>query len=179
MFLIAVTGFSIGWGLRFLIPSINKVLANQLEASNVKLAMTLFFIVLGLTALPAGKIAVRIGNFKAMLSGIILTVFCLQLLALNNHHLIIVLILIAIIFSISLVVNGAVPFVLDLTPDNYSGLGVGMYFGGLTAASSLFEVFLSKFGEITLTVGSVGGAIALLIAFLSIALSMQMQNSRI
>lgn len=173
LFLILGTGFGIGWGLRFLIPSINKVLATQLETGEVKLAMTLVFIALGLSALPAGKIATAIGNFKAILLGILATIIFLQLLVLNNNNLIIFSLLTAIIFSFSLVLNGIIPFVLNITPETYTGLGTGMYFAGLTASFSLFEVFLAKFGEITPTTGAMGAAIALLLTFLLIILSMQ------
>jgi MFS family permease len=171
--LIAGTGISIGCALRFLIPSVNKVLASQWGTDRVKLAMTLFFIALGLASLPSGKLANKIGNFKAMLLGLLITVIFSQFLIINHQDSIVFLNLAAIVFGFSMVLNGAIPFVLNLVPEQHSGLGLGMYFGGLTGAFGLFDFVFSKLGEITASLGAKGGAIALISAFILIILSMQ------
>jgi MFS family permease len=178
LFLIGVTGISIGCGLRFFMPTINKILLTEVGQDNIKLTMTLFFIALGLVAIPAGKIANKIGNSQAILIGLLTTTFFLQILVLNKSNSFINLTSIAIICSFSLVLNGAIPFVLNLVPQRNAGLGIGAYFCGFGIAISLFEFIFNKLGEIDIQIGSIGSTIAFLLAFLLIATAKQIYNVR-
>ncbi|MGK7876911.1 MAG: MFS transporter [Xenococcaceae cyanobacterium] len=176
--LILGAGISVGWGLRFLIPTISMVLAQQLSKSNHQLAMMGFFIGLGLVALPAGKLAVKLGNSKAMLIGLGTIVVFLQLLAFIPNGVVVGVAVVVLFAAFSLVLNGAVPFVLGLVPAQRVGLGVGMYFGGFGGAISLFEFVFSQLTKMTPTIGAIGGAIAFLAAALCIALSMGLQKNK-
>ncbi len=167
------TGISIGCGLRFFIPTINNILLTEVGEGNIKLAMTIFLVVLGLIAVPAGNIANKIGNSQAILIGLLTTTFFLQILVLNKSNSIMILTLIAVVCSFSLVLNGVTPFVLSLVPQQHSGLGIGTYFSGFGIATSLFEFIFAKLGEIDIQIGSRSSTIAFLLAFILIAISKQ------
>jgi len=81
-----------------------------------------FFVALALAAIPAGEIAVQIGNRRAMLIGLAaMTGF--SWLILFTHSVVIAGVGIALGASFSLVTNGAIPFALALS--RQGGLGSG------------------------------------------------------
>jgi hypothetical protein len=80
-------------------------------------------------------------------------------------------VLILIVAGFSLIVNGAIPFALGLVPQQWAGLGIGMYFGGFALAMSLFGVLFPQPQGITPFVGAVGGALAFFLAGVCIAMS--------
>jgi MFS family permease len=169
--LIFLTGISVSWGLRFSIPTVSQVLTTEFGTANTKLAMTLFFVFLGLGALPAGKIASQVGNSTAMtIGGWGTIVFLLALLLLPNG-LIKLAAIAGIVFLLSLILNGAVPFALNSVPKSRGGLGVGMYFGGFTGGMSLFNFLGNQFlGDFSFRNGAIGGSVAFLSAVLLIFL---------
>lgn len=176
--LVFMTGFTVGWGLRLLIPTVNKVLTAELGDSYTKLAMTLFFVVLGLAALPAGQIASKLGNSKGMIVGAMGTiVVLLTLLVLPDGIIRIVAIaLIALLFS--LVLNGAIPFALSQVPQSRGGLGVGMYFGGFGGGISLFDFLGTKLSELNFNHGVIACSIAFLLAIVWIAIASNIDNEK-
>ncbi|NES82508.1 MAG: SLC45 family MFS transporter [Moorea sp. SIO2B7] len=174
MGLILATGISVGWGLRFLIPTISKGITLQLGESNTKLAMMGFFVALGLAALPAGKLATKLGNSKAMLIGLVATIFSLQLLVFIPNGFVTGIAIFVLVTGFSLVLNGAVSFVLGAVPEQLSGLGIGIYYGGFGGAISLFDFIFSKLGGIPFTMGAIGGGITFFSAAICIALSIRL-----
>ena len=174
--LIFLTGMSVSWGLRFLIPVINQVLTMELGETNTKLAMTLFFVVLGLAALPAGKIASRLGNSLGMTIGGLGTVIVLLSLLLIPDGLTKIIAIAVLLLFFSLILNGAVPFSLSLVPESRGGLGVGMYFGGFGGGISLFDFLATKLGDFSIEIGAISGSIAFLLALLCIAIATQIKN---
>lgn len=154
--LIFLTGMLVGWGIRFLIPTIKQTLALQIDAENIKIAMTIFFLVLGLSAIPAGKIGTKLGNSLGMMFGCVIVIFSLIFQVFvpssNGGYLAIAF----LILGFSLVLNGAVPYALSLASTAHSGLGVGMYFGGLNIGVSLFGLISDQLGETNISTGSIG-----------------------
>ena len=156
--LILITGIFVGWGLRFLIPTVNQILTVLLSQGNSKIAMTIWFIGLGISAIPAGKIATKLGNSLAMIWGcltiVILTTCLMAIQILSIQYLAIAL----LFFGFALVQNGAIPYAISLVSVAHSGLGVGMYFGGLNAGISLFSLIVAptKTTDLTfLTIGTI------------------------
>mgnify|MGYP006906091754 CR=1 FL=1 len=68
----------------------------------------------------------------------------------------------------SLIVNGAIPFILELMPPHWPGLGIGSYFGGFSLAVSVFGYVFTL--GITMIVSCIAGALAFLLAVLCIIL---------
>lgn len=167
--LIFLTGIAVSWGLRFLIPTVSSVLTIQVGKDHSKLAMTLFFLILGLVALPSGKIASKLENSWGIKLGLMLTVLTLLTLIFmpNGQMQFIAIAILAIGFS--LVLNGAVPFALNVFSPSQSGLSVGMYFGGFGGGMSLFNFFGSKLGATNFEAAAIGGSIAFILALLCIS----------
>lgn len=138
---IFTTGIWISWSVRFIMPAVNEILKLQFGADNGKLAMTIFTIILGLAALPAGKIATELDNFKTMLLGAMGTIFALTLLFLLPSNILPILFL---IICFSLVLNGIIPLILNIVPPQKSGLGMGLYFGGFGAGMSSFDLTFTQ-----------------------------------
>ncbi|MEM6612536.1 MAG: MFS transporter [Cyanobacteria bacterium P01_C01_bin.72] len=139
--LIFATGIWVAWSLRFTIPTANQFLQFQFGEDYGKTASTIFLILLGLAALPAGKIATKFQNFKTMLIGIAGTIIALGLLPLFPNSILPISLL---IIFLSLILNGILPFILSLLPPDKSGLGMGLYFGGFGAGASSFGFIFSR-----------------------------------
>lgn len=173
--LIFMTGLGIAWGLRFLTPTLNHIFGLIIGENYRKIAMTIFFVSLGLSAIPMGKLGTKLGNTLGMLIGLATTIFCLQLLILISNQIIFGLILMMLILAFSLVLNSPVPFALSLVPPNRSGLATGLYFGGFAAGISCFNFVFPQPEQITVNIGAIGTTVSLLLALLAIAFSMQLK----
>lgn len=149
---ILVTGASVGVG--------TALLRTNLTALPAIAALPVFSVVHIATVLPAGLVAVRLGNAMAMISGSGL--LAIGLLLLNFTPLPTLSVLLGAAFS--LLINGSLPFVFSLVPAHRAGLGVGMYFGGSALASAILGAISAQTGPpssaIAASVGSLAFAIA-------------------
>ncbi|WP_445628070.1 MFS transporter [Nostoc sp. DSM 114167] len=126
--LILGTGFGVAWGIRFLMDVLGKVLKAQLNTDNIDVQMVWIGIAIAIASIPAGIFAVKIGNRQAMLCGICAIISLLLIMISVGAQIPIIVLIVA---SFSLIVNGAIPFALGLVPQQWAGLGVGMYLVGL------------------------------------------------
>ena len=177
--LIFITGMFVGWGLRFLIPTVNQTVALQLGTENSKIAMTIFFIVLGLSALPAGKIGTKLGNSVAMMLGCSILIISMTFLVFLPSSSIKYIAIAFLILGFSLVLNGAIPYALSLASTGHSGFGVGMYFGGLNAGISLFGFIFDKLGKTNITTGTTGAIISFLLVLICLYVSQKILSQDI
>ncbi len=166
--LILGTGFGVAWGIRFLMDVLGKVLKTQLNTDNVDVQMVWIGLAIAIASIPAGIFAVKIGNSQAMLCGICAIIPSLLIMISLGAQIPIILLIVA---SFSLIVNGAIPFALGLVPQRWAGLGIGMYFGGFALAMSLFGVIFPQPQQITTFVGAIGGGLAFFLAGVCIAVS--------
>ncbi|MEM7725146.1 MAG: MFS transporter [Cyanobacteria bacterium P01_A01_bin.45] len=165
--LIFGAGAGIGLGSRLLINTISNVLVTQLGVNN-NWELIGIGIVVSLTAVPAGIIASRIGITKATLYGIGATMILMVLIVFTNAQIAVIMLLIA---SFSLVLNGGIPFALSTVPPKWSGLGVGTFFAGISLSLTLLYFLFPDLQSSDVVGESVGGAIAFLLAGLCIASS--------
>ncbi|MEH1919268.1 MFS transporter [Nostoc sp.] len=166
--LILGTGFGVAWGIRFLMDVLGKVLKTQLNTDNIDMQLVWIGIAIAIASIPAGIFAVKIGNRQAMLCGICAIIPSLLIMISLGAQIPIVVVVVA---SFSLIVNGAIPFALGLVPQRWAGLGIGMYFGGFALAMSLFGIIFPQLQVITPFIGAVGGGLAFLFAGVCIAVS--------
>ncbi|NJM73597.1 MAG: SLC45 family MFS transporter [Scytonema sp. RU_4_4] len=159
--LILGTGIGVAWGSRFLMDALGKLLKVQWNTGNIDGIMFIISLVLALAALPAGAFATKIGNRKAMLSGISAIIIIMVIIISLGAQLPIVLLGVC---AFSLIINGAVPFALTLVPPRWRGLGVGMYFAGFALTGSVFGVVFPQPQAITPVIGIIGGVLAFLVA---------------
>jgi MFS family permease len=172
--LILVTGFSIAWGSRLLMDAIGKILKTQLQTNDISLIMLGIGLILAFAALPAGFLAVKFGNRQAMLAGILATILSIILMLNLGAHFLIILLTLG---GFSFIINGAIPYALDLMPQRWAGLGIGMYFGGFSLAMSLFGFVFPV--TITSLVAGVSSILAFLLASVCIMISGKYSNLKL
>lgn len=156
------TAIAIGCGLRFLFGCLPQIFTAQLGKEQVSLGMLAFSLLLAFTALPAGKLASKIGNGRAMMGGLVFTAILLGAIVSNAPTIVLVIAGISLGFAVSTIFNSMVPFVLELVPSQRAGLGVGLFFGSWGGASTVFDLIFSGFTELGAKAGL--GAIFFLIA---------------
>lgn len=158
--------FGAGVGIALGGRLLNTVL-NQAQLSPGLLTGT-FTIAILLATLPAGWLAVKIGNRPAMLTGLTVLAVLLGLMAVveSLRSGMGMAVLLGIAFSP--VSNGTIPFAFSLVPPDRGGLGVGVFFGGSALAATLFGTAVSQFGTVTLVPAALGGTLAFLMAGLCV-----------
>lgn len=170
LMIIIGTGITVGLGLKFYYPTINQVLNSQFPEQG-KLAMMLFSILLGISALATGKIATKLGNSQGMFFGVSITAIFLLILVFIPDPVITYLSLIILLIAFSFVLNGVFPFIFALVPESKTGFGMGLYFGCFGGAISLFVILSQYVTKITPQVGAMGGFMSLAIATVFVYLS--------
>jgi len=157
------TAMGLAWGVRFLMPTVAASLKPFL-GEQTPWGMLAFSVAIAIMALPAGKLATRLGNQTAMLWGIGAIAILIQLFAYCPIFVILGFVALCLSFALSLVFNGAMPFVLHLVPTQRAGLGIGCYFGAFGAAMSLFDGLILPQDNITIAGRAAFSAIAFIIA---------------
>ncbi|MCJ8283281.1 MAG: MFS transporter [Rivularia sp. ALOHA_DT_140] len=158
---IFILGSSFAWGYRSLLTGVSKFIKLELNIDNVQLQMIGFGLLAAFAALPAGAIAKKLGNRKAMAAGTAGVIVFMLLLSLVGANL---LILVPLGISMSFVLNGTIPFAIEMSPPNRGGLGIGMYFGGIGLAMAIFSSLFNQPKAITPQLAAVMSAIAFSLA---------------
>ncbi|MEB3295879.1 MAG: MFS transporter [Synechococcales bacterium] len=171
--LVAITGFGVAIGFRLMLQTFPQVLELRLPDVNSNLLLGLIFLAIAATAIPAGNLTQRIGNFQAMLLGLG-ALSLTQLLTLwMNHWVLAIGIAILMGAAFSLVSNGTLPFALSMVPPTKAGLGTGIYFSGGSLGTAMF---FSLIQVEQATAGALLGALAFLLAAGCVALSYKMET---
>jgi MFS family permease len=170
--LIFVTGLAVTLAFRLAIETFPKILKTQLPQVNPALLIGAVFLALALAAVPTGIFAVRSGNRQAMLLGMLGAAGFLGLMTFTHSLFTGLIVAAGLGICFSLVINGTLPFALSLVPPRQAGLGIGVFFGGGAAATSLFIGFLSS-GGLSSIAGICLSAVTLLAAGLYINASVE------
>ncbi|MGG6294642.1 MFS transporter [Leptolyngbya sp. AN02str] len=149
-------GMGVAVGFRLMMQVFPAVLS-QLPNADDRMILALIFVAIAITAIPAGTLATRLGNVRALLLGLSAIAVCVLLLLMVRNVAVAAILAIALGACFSLVSNGSLPFALSLVPPNKAGLGTGTYFGGAAIGTS---IFFSRFGNLPTTSGIIVGAIA-------------------
>ncbi|MCB0035119.1 MAG: hypothetical protein KDE51_13895, partial [Anaerolineales bacterium] len=137
--LIAGVGLGSAWSFRLATNAVSKLLSIHFPQLNNEGLMALFFFLLACTALPLGTVATKLGNHQTMLSGAAAAAVGLALATLWPTGFLWPLIIIVVLIGLSTTTTGAVPLALSLIPPRWSGLSIGIYFGGFTLGTSLLQ----------------------------------------
>ncbi|XGV95647.1 MAG: MFS transporter [Leptolyngbya sp. BL-A-14] len=168
--LILGAGFGVGLGATLM----RKVLTLLSPQLNPGLLISLFAAAHVLTVLPAGQLAGRLGNHRAMLLGVGAMAGLLSLVVAVPGSATIASVLLGSAFS--LVSNGSIPLALSLVPPTTAGLSVGTYFAGAALASSLSGLAASQLGALSSGASGLFAALALSGAGACITLSDRLQR---
>lgn len=150
--IIVVVGMAIGiaLGIRFLFAELSQVLTGQIGEDRLSMGLLGFNLAMAAWAIPAGKLATKVGSGKAMFAGLVSTALLLGGVAVVGAPVLLVFCLILMALSFTTVLNSMVPVVLSLVPDERSGLGVGTYFGAFGGALSLFALVFADVESLAL-----------------------------
>jgi Major Facilitator Superfamily/MFS/sugar transport protein len=168
------TGICVAIGFRLMMQTLPALLKTQ-PGANVQLILGMIFLSVAATAIPAGSVAVRLGNARAMILGLGTMAVCLLLVLGAREPVVSGLLAIALGASFSLVSNGTIPFALAHVPPTKAGLGTGVYFGGGAIGVS---AFFGLFSSIAPGAGAIGGALAFALAGLCVHLSFKQPRER-
>jgi len=159
---VALLGLFAAWGTRLILGEVfPQVIKNS--GGDVKWIMFSGFILLAFASIPAGLFAVKIGNNKATLIGLITTAILLLFSSFIVNKIIIILISLLLIASYSLVANGIIPIAFSLIPSHKGGLGIGVYFGAFSLAMSGYDFIVKQPGTVNLIISYRLGMMAFLI----------------
>jgi MFS family permease len=169
--LVAVTGMAVAWGSRGMGERIlPHVFQTQIAGVDSKLLMAGFSLAVAFASLLAGVIAVRMGNQRTLLGGLVATAVLLLIMVFSQSFVMVAATVLAVIFTNSLIITAVVPFALSLVPPHRGGLGVGFYFGGFSLGMTFYSVVFVAPKVVpagtTAIVGAIPYGIAALHAFL-------------
>ena len=164
-------GAGITLGFRLLMTLFSRVLQEQAPDANRGLVLGCIFVALAVTAIPAGTLATRLGNRRAMVLGLAGMAFVYALLGVVHQSAIAMGLAVIFGATYSLSANGTIPFALSMVPPSKAGLGTGMFFSGGAAAASLFGAIASTIKTLPLSLGIFMGILALLLAGICITRS--------
>lgn len=137
-------GATVSLGFRCLMLVFPKSLLQHHPNLAPGLFLGLLFATQAVTALPAGTLAVRVGNLRLMGVGL-LTMAPLCLMAGVVQQIAVGIgLTIAIGIAFTPVLNGTIPFALSLVPPGWFGLGTGLYFSGAALANCLAGSWLAR-----------------------------------
>lgn len=166
--------FTVGWGtslgFRLLMTTFPKIL-KTIPNLNVGLTMGMIFIALGITAIPAGTVARKLGNRQAILLGLVGLAIALVVMNGVGQTWAAVGVAIAIGTCLSLVNNGTLPFALSMVPAQKAGLGTGMFFSGGALSASLFGAFFKQPDALSSLVMTTVAIVSFGVAMIAIASS--------
>lgn len=167
--LVFLAGAGASLGLRLLVECFPKVLLPLGLVPGTVLGV-MFLTFAGL-AVPAGMLAVRVGNGRTMFSGLVIMAALLGLIP-GCHSLTMALLLAVLLgASNSLVSNGLFAFALGIVPRERAGLGIGLYFGGGGLAMAIVAVLAPQLKTLGVVPGVLISAAGFLLAALCVALS--------
>ena len=163
--LVAVTGMAVAWGSRAMGERIlPHVFQTQIAGVDSKLLMAGFSLALAFASLLAGIIAVRWGNQRTLLGGLVATAVLLLVMVFSQGFVMVAATVLAVIFTNSLIITAVVPFALSLVPGPRGGLGVGFYFGGFSLGMTFYSVVFVAPKVVPPGTTAIVGAIAFLLA---------------
>jgi Major Facilitator Superfamily len=146
LFLLLGTGFGIAWGSRLFMDVLSKLLKIELNVNDIGGMMFILSLALAFAALPAGVLASKIGNRKAMVWGNCAIAILILLMLFFGAKLILIILSIC---TFSFILNGAIPFALSLVSTQHAGLAIGMYFAGSALAGALLVVVFPQLATLS------------------------------
>jgi Na+/melibiose symporter-like transporter len=162
-FVIAMS-FAMAGGSRFLMATVSKAISGW--TTHVSSVMAGVGLTVAIGALFSGFLSARWGNLRCMLIAaiaIIPSVLAIGGLPRSGLQLAAIWVFLPIlVLAYSVVLNGAIPFVMSLVAETKTGLGIGMYFGAMAAASGVMNSQLPPTDRLSPLASSTISAIAFL-----------------
>ena len=170
LMLVFGTGVGIAIGFRLALPSFSEILTERISNSAAGVILGGVFLAQAFAALPAGRLARKLGVRRAMVIALaVLVALNITILGVSHGSSTGISILLwGMCFSV--VATGSVPFALSSVPAQRAGLGTGMYFGGGAAALS-FLATVQHNVSLSTSMSLLFGALAFMMAAFCIQMS--------
>jgi MFS family permease len=166
---IFLVGVGAGLEINLLLGIFSQVLKNQLFGSiTTEWISSAILLIAALIAVPLERITIKLGVINAMRISLGVLIGLMGLTLLNHSPVIAVGLLIAFSCAFGLIFITQIPFALGMVAASHAGLGTGLYFGGMGAATALFSMLMKLPGGLTPSVAVVWGVCAFLIASASL-----------
>lgn len=107
-------------------------------------------LVSALVALPMGALTTRIGVKRSMLLGLTAIALGQGLFLWQPNQGLAIALLLLVGAAFGLVFESQIPFALSMVPASRAGLGTGLYFGGIGAATALLSAVFVRSGNLAL-----------------------------
>jgi MFS family permease len=169
--LLFLVGFGAGLEINLLIALVPNVLTTQFNGMRAEFIASIILLVSALTAVPLGELTVKIGVSRAMMLGLGAIAGLMKLTQLNLNSIFAVGLILAFGIAFGLIFISQIPYALGMVPPTQAGLGTGLYFGGMGAATAFASILMQQSQGMTLTAGVWWSAIAFFIAALCLVLS--------
>ncbi|NJO71015.1 MAG: MFS transporter [Oscillatoriales cyanobacterium RM1_1_9] len=170
--LIIGLGVFVAWGTRIILGDIlSFALATQVPGSKLELLSFAILALLAVAALPAGRFAVKVGNHRALVIGLVMSGAVTLAMAVSQGAFVVFLAILILVASYSLVANGTIPFALYAVPIHRSGLGVGLYFSGFGLGMAFYDYLMPHLSQLSLISRAGIGAIAFLLGGVCVRVS--------
>ncbi|HEY9599725.1 MAG TPA: MFS transporter [Cyanophyceae cyanobacterium] len=173
--LLFLVGLGAGLEINLLMALVPNVLTTQLKNIRVEFIASGILLVSALTAIPLGKLTIKLGVSRTMMFGLGAIAGLMGLTLLNLSPILAVGLILAFGIAFGLIFISQIPYALAMVPPTQAGLGTGLYFGGMGAATALTSMLLKQPEGMTLTAGFLWSAIGFLVAALCLVVSKPMQ----
>ncbi|HBB33063.1 MAG TPA: hypothetical protein DC064_14990 [Cyanobacteria bacterium UBA9273] len=175
LFLLFLVGLGAGLEINLLMALVPHTLTTQLKSIRAEFIASGILLVSALTAVPVGELTIKFGVSRAMMLGLGAIAGLMGLTLLNLNPIFTVGLILAFGIAFGLIFISQIPYALAMVPRTQAGLGTGLYFGGMGAATASASMLMKQPEGMTLTAGVLWSAIAFLVAALCLFLSKPIQ----
>lgn len=162
---VLIFGVGLGAGLEvnLLLRLFPVLLHKILPSIGAEYISSAILLVSGLSGLFLERLILRLGVKKAMKMSLGAIAAVMGLALLTHYSILAMGLVVAFGVTLGLLFTSQIPFALFIVPPAWAGLGTGLYFGGMGAATALISL-LQQYNGIAPVIGFFGSAIAALIA---------------
>jgi hypothetical protein len=147
--IIFALGLGVGVEINLLLRTFPPIIQTQITSISTDGIVSIILLISALFVVPAAKLTIKLGVKSTMQMGLLAILVCMGLLLFSPGGVFATgLILIAGV-SFGLIFESQIPLILGMVPSDRAGLGTGLYFGGIGAASAIVSIILQ--GAVTIT----------------------------
>jgi hypothetical protein len=147
--IIFAMGLGVGLEINLLLRTFPEILKTQIINLAPKWIVSIILLVSAFCAIPATKLTMKLGAKQAMRLGLFAILVCMGFALFPVGNVVAMALILTAGVSFGLIFESQIPLVLGMVPSDRAGLGTGLYFGGIGAASALVSIFLEGTTPVT------------------------------
>jgi Major Facilitator Superfamily len=166
--LIFAVGLGAGLQVNLLLRHFPPIWQSHLPNIGTEYITASILLISAIAAIPVEPLTGKLGFNRAVLFSLAAIAGLMGLTIFANNSILVIILILAFGIAFGLLFIAQVPFALGTVSPSQAGLGTGLYFGGMSAASAIASIILPQFA-LNAAIGVLWGAIAFTIAALSLA----------